>query len=65
MLDRLDGFLTFNEYDVLKDAGRMSAEIAKKLAESQFEKYRVIQDREYESDFDAEVKKLEAKRNAT
>jgi hypothetical protein len=64
-IDRLDGFLTFNEYAVLKDAGHTSAEIAKKLAESQFEQYRVIQDREYESDFDAEVKKLEAKRNAT
>ncbi len=63
--DRLDGFLTFNEYAVLKDAGHTSSEIAKKLAESQYEQYRVIQDREYESDFDAEVKKLQMKRDAT
>lgn len=59
--DRLDAFLQFNEYDVLKNAGRVSAAVAHKLAETEFEKYRVVQDREYESDFDAELKKLEQK----
>jgi hypothetical protein len=55
-VEKLDGFLTFNEYAVLKDAGRISAEIAKKLAEQQFEQYRVLQDQEYESDFDEVIK---------
>lgn len=59
--DRLDAFLQFNEYDVLKNAGRVSAAVAHKLAETEFEKYRVVQDREYESDFDAEWKKMEQK----
>ena len=49
---RLDVFLEFNEEDVLRDKGRVSAEIAKSFAESEFEKYRVIQDRLYQSDFD-------------
>jgi hypothetical protein len=58
-IERLDGFLTFNEYNVLKDAGRISADIAKKLAELQFDQFRIIQDKEYESDFDAAVKRIE------
>jgi hypothetical protein len=49
---KLDGFLLFNEYNILKDAGSVSHEIAKKLAEKEFEKFRVIQDRQFESDFD-------------
>jgi len=56
--DKLDAFLQFNEYVVLQDAGRISADIAKKLAEEQFQQYRVLQDREYESDFDEEIRKL-------
>jgi hypothetical protein len=59
--ERLDAFLQFNEYAVLKDAGKISAAVAHKLAETQFEKYRVVQDKEYESDFDKEVKKLNQK----
>ncbi len=55
-IEKLDGFLQFNEYKVLKDAGRISHEIAKQLAEGEFEKYRVQQDALYESDFDKEVK---------
>jgi len=57
-VDRLDGFLQFNEYAVLKDAGRISAEIAKQLAETRFEQYRVLQDTTYESDFDEAIKQL-------
>lgn len=49
---KLDVFLQFNEEEVLHDKGRVSAEIAKSFAESEFEKYRVIQDRLFESDFD-------------
>jgi hypothetical protein len=60
-VQRLDSFLQFNEYAILKDAGHISSDIAKKLAETQFEQYRVVQDREYESDFDEEVKKIEKK----
>ena len=41
------------------NAGKISAEIAKDHAESEFEKYRIIQDRRFESDFDREIKKLE------
>ncbi|NLL36988.1 MAG: virulence RhuM family protein [Fretibacterium sp.] len=54
---RLDVFLEFNEEDILKNKGKVSAEIAKSFAESEFEKYRVIQDKLYQSDFDKLVQK--------
>ena len=50
--NKLDVFLEFNEEEILNDKGKVSAQIAKKFAESEFEKYRVIQDRLYQSDFD-------------
>ncbi len=56
---RLDKFLEFDERDVLQNAGTISAKIAKDHAESEFEKYRVIQDRLFESDFDKETKAIE------
>lgn len=49
---RVDRFLLADDRDILKDAGRISMEIAKSHAESEFEKYRIVQDRLYESDFD-------------
>lgn len=49
---RLDRFLEFNEHEILHDKGRVSHAIAKAFAESEFEKYRIIQDRLFESDFD-------------
>jgi hypothetical protein len=49
---RLDIFLSADEREVLEDAGRISAEIAREHAESEFGKYRVIQDRLFQSDFD-------------
>ena len=55
---KLDAFLRFNEEDVLQDSGKVSHDVAVALAESEYEKYRVIQDRMLESDFDREVKKL-------
>lgn len=58
---RLDAFLQFNEYQILKDAGKVSHEVAMKLAEEQYQKFRVIQDRNFESDFDREVKKIKPK----
>jgi len=56
---RLDVFLKFNEEEILTDKGRVSTEIAKSFAESEFEKYRVIQDRQYQSDFDKLVQEAE------
>lgn len=50
--ERLNGFLRVWDRDVLQDAGKISAELAKSHALSEFEKYRVIQDRLYQSDFD-------------
>lgn len=55
---KLDAFLQFNEYDVLHDAGKVSHQVAQKLAAQAYERFRVIQDRNYESDFDQEVKKM-------
>jgi hypothetical protein len=57
-IEKLDAFLQFNDYSVLKNAGSISADIAKKLATVEFEKFRVIQDEDYESDFDKEVKRI-------
>jgi len=51
--NRLDNFIEFNGKELLMDAGKISAEHAKLHAETQFEKYRIIQDRLFESDFDA------------
>ncbi|MBM7562139.1 hypothetical protein JOC49_001682 [Fusibacter tunisiensis] len=49
---RLDGFLEFNGNELLIGAGKISAEEAKLYAETEFEKYRIVQDRLYKSDFD-------------
>ena len=49
---RLNGFLTLWDREVLQDPGKISAELAKAHAESEFEKYRIVQDRLYKSDFD-------------
>ena len=50
--ERLNGFLTLWDHDVLKDNGKISAEMAKIHAETEFEKYRIVQDKIYVSDFD-------------
>jgi hypothetical protein len=55
---RLDSFLEFNGRDILMDAGKISHEDAKLHAETQFETYRIIQDKLFESDFDREMKKI-------
>ena len=49
---RLDGFLEFNGNEILVGAGKVSKEQAKLHAESEYEKYRIIQDKLFESDFD-------------
>lgn len=56
-MQKLNVFLQFNDEDILTNSGKITAEIAKSFAESEFEKYRPIQDRLYESDFDREVQK--------
>ncbi|HBO8996460.1 TPA: virulence RhuM family protein, partial [Pseudomonas aeruginosa] len=57
---RLDAFLEFDEREVLQSSGKISAKLAQTHAESEFEKYRIVQDRLFESDFDKAVKKLTA-----
>ena len=49
---KLDAFLQFNEQEILQDPGKVTAAIAKEFAENEFEKYRIIQDRLFKSDFD-------------
>jgi len=61
-VQKLDSFLNFNQYEVLSDAGKVSAEIAKQLAEGEYDKIRVEQDKTFESDFDKAVKKLKSKK---
>ena len=56
---RLDGFLKFNEYEILTNAGKVSHEVAKGLAEGEYDKFRLIEDRNYVSDFEKEVKRIE------
>ena len=58
--ERLSGFLKLWDRDVLQDAGKVTAEIAKAHAESEFEKYRIVQDRLFESDFDRAIKQIES-----
>ena len=58
---RLDAFLQFNQEEVLHDNGKVTAAIAKAFAESEFDKYRLVQDRLYRSDFDNLLSKLEKK----
>jgi hypothetical protein len=55
---KLNAFLKFNERDILDHPGKVAHEIAQAFAESEFEKFRIIQDRLYESDFDKMVKQV-------
>jgi len=56
--ERLSGFLRLWDREILQDAGKVTAELAKAHAESEFEKYRIVQDRLFESDFDRDVLRL-------
>ena len=55
--EKLNAFLQFNERDILNHPGKVSKEVAKAFAESEFEKYRIVQDHLFESDFDKHVKR--------
>ena len=63
-VEKIDGFLQFNEYKILKDAGNVSHEVAKKIAESEFEKFRIVQDSSFESDFDKTFKHIKPPRTS-
>lgn len=58
---RLDIFLEFDDREILQDAGKVTSTLAKAHAESEFEKYRIVQDQLFESDFDRVIKRLEQK----
>lgn len=55
---RLDGFLEFNENEILTDAGKISVEQAKLYADTEYEKYRIVQDKLFISDYDKFVLKF-------
>ncbi len=59
-IDKLEGFLSLNDREILQSAGQVSAELAKQHAEGEFAKYRVLDDARFESDFDRMVKSLPA-----
>ena len=57
--NRIDKYLLSDDRDILKDAGKISHEIAKEKALTEFEKYRVVQDKLYKSDFDKLIESSE------
>ncbi len=61
--ERLSGFLKLWDREILQDAGKVTTEIAKAHSETEFEKFRITQDRLFESDFDKMVKQIESTRN--
>jgi len=60
-IEKLNAFLKFSEHEILTNTGSISHEVAKGFAESEFEKYRVVQDQLFESDFDRVIKQLPKK----
>ena len=56
---RLDLFLKFDEREILQDSGKVTTEIAGEFAESEFEKFRIVQDRLFKNDFDRMIKQIE------
>jgi len=57
-IQKLNSFLKFSEYEILTNAGKISHEIAKTLALKEYDKFKKVQDKDYISDFDKEVKKI-------
>jgi hypothetical protein len=60
-VEKLDAFLQFNEEAILKNQGKVSHEVALSLAENEFEKFRITQNKLIESDFDKALKKIKDK----
>lgn len=56
-ITKLDMFLQFNDFDILRNVGKVSAELAKQIAENEYKKFRIKQDKQFESDFDKIVEK--------
>ena len=61
-ISKLEGFLTLNDREILQGTGRISAQLAKTRAEHEFDKFRVLDDQRFESDFDRMVKQLPDKK---
>ncbi|WP_239649624.1 virulence RhuM family protein [Methylocucumis oryzae] len=61
-VEKLDAFLAFNGYEILQDAGKVSHAVAERLAHQEYDKFRVVQDVSFESDFDKTVKIIVAKK---
>ena len=59
-ITKLEGFLTLNDREILQNAGKVSAELARTHAEREFVEFHAIEDRNLESDFDLAVKQLPA-----
>ena len=57
-VNRLDAFLEFNEYEILENLGKVTSKVAKNKAHKEYEKFREIQDKEYESDFDHAISEI-------
>ena len=56
--EKLNAFLQFNQKEILQNLGKVTAAIAKEFAEKEYEKYKPMQDKLFESDFDKDLKKL-------
>ncbi len=63
-VEKLDAFLRFNDYEVLDDSGKISAEVAKSLAEKEYRQFRIEQDRRHKSDFDRLVEQAKTITNS-
>ena len=61
-IEKLDAFLQFNGYELLQNSGKVKSSVAEKLAHREYEKFRVVQDHNFESDFDKSVKNLTTKK---
>lgn len=61
--EKLDAFLEFNDYDILKNSGKIRADVAKKFAEKEYDKFRIVQDLEYKSDFDKVIENIKSSGN--
>ncbi len=62
-VEKINAFLKFGEYEILNSSGKVSHEVAEALAHKEYEVYRKIQDKNYISDFDKEIKRLTGKKD--
>lgn len=60
-VNKLDTFLTFNEYNLLKDSGKIKSAVAKNFAEKEYNKFRIVQDKDFKSDFDKVIEDIKTK----